>query len=71
MDCLPKGVRLIAVGGVWGEYQNIRCLFVDAGGNGSLRNIRKWGDKGYPIKELGIDAKEIAVGQQFRLGETK
>ena len=69
--CLPEGVPLIAVAGVWGDYQNIRCLFVDVAGSGYMRNIRWWGDKGYPIKELGIDAKEIAVGQQFFLAETE
>lgn len=71
VDCLREGVPLVAVAGVWGDFQNIRCLFVDAEGNGYMRNIRRWGDKGYPIKELSIDAKEISVGQQFRLAETE
>jgi hypothetical protein len=30
-----------------------------------LRNIQRWGDAGYLIKELGLDAKEIEVGQVF------
>ncbi|WP_050604690.1 hypothetical protein [Ruegeria sp. 6PALISEP08] len=59
---LPEGVPLIAVAGVWGDYQNIRCLFVDAGGNGYMRNIRKRRD-GYLIQELGVDAKELKVGE--------
>ncbi|EEE35316.1 hypothetical protein RKLH11_3992 [Rhodobacteraceae bacterium KLH11] len=71
VGCLPDWVQLVAVAGVWGDYQNIRCLFVDVVGIGYMRNIRWWGDKGYPIKELGIDAKEISVGQQFFLSETE
>ncbi|WP_298851606.1 hypothetical protein [uncultured Ruegeria sp.] len=61
--CLPKDVLLIAIAGVWGEYSDIRCLFMDAEGNGYLRNIQKWGDKGFLIRELGLDAKAIEVGQ--------
>ena len=71
MDCLPEGVPLVAVAGVWGDYQNISCLFVEEEENGYMRNIRRWGDKGYLIKELGVDAKEISVGQLFRLAETE
>lgn len=71
VDCLPEGVPLVAVAGVWGHYLNIRCLLMDNFGSGYMRNICKWGDKGYPIKELGIDAKEIEVGQQFRLAKTE
>lgn len=62
VDCLPEGVPLIAVAGVWGDYSNIRCLFMDTDGNGYMRNIRKWGDQGYLIKELGLDAKMLEVG---------
>lgn len=68
---LPSDVELTAIAGVWGDYVNIRCLLFDAEGNGYMRNIRRWGDKGYLIKELGIDAKDIAVGQLFRLAETE
>ncbi|WP_291732577.1 hypothetical protein [Leisingera sp. F5] len=31
---LPEGVPLIAIAGVWGDYSNILCLFMDANGNG-------------------------------------
>ena len=66
VDCLPEGVPLVAVAGVWGDYQNIRCLFVDAVGNGYMRNIRKRSN-GYVIRELGVDAKELKVGESMRM----
>ncbi len=69
--CLPQGVPLIAIAGVWGEYSDIRCLFLDAKGNGYMRYIQNWGDKGFLIRELGLDAKSIEVGQFFYLSETE
>lgn len=66
VGCLPEGVLLVAVAGVWGDYQNIRCLFVDAEGNGYMRNVRKRRD-GYVIRELGVDAKELKVGENVRV----
>jgi len=63
--CLPSGIAVKAIAGVWGDYVNVRCLFEDADGNRYLRNIQRWGDAGYLIKELGLDAKEIEVGQVF------
>jgi len=65
VDCLPSDTTVTAIAGVWGDYVNIRCLFEDGDGNRYLRNIRRWGDAGYIVKELGIDAKQIAVGQVF------
>jgi hypothetical protein len=38
---------------------------MDSDGNEYMRNIRKWGEKGYLINELGIDAKDIGIGQVF------
>ena len=67
VDCLPSGTPVTAIAGVWGDNVNIRCLFEDADGNRYLRYIRRWGDAGYIIKELGFDAKEIEVGQIFSL----
>ncbi|UWR27352.1 hypothetical protein K3757_05275 [Sulfitobacter sp. S223] len=67
VDCLPTGMPLTAIAGVWGNYVNIRCLFEDGDGNRYLRIIHRWGDAGYIVKELGIDAKDIQVGQVFRL----
>lgn len=65
VDRLPEGIALTAVAGVWGDNRNIRCLFTDQQGNRYMRNIVKWGDAGYNIRELGIDAKQIEVGQVF------
>ncbi len=62
VTCSPKGVPLTAVAGVWGDYVNIRCLFEGEDGTRYLRNIRRWEDKGYSIKELGVDAKDLWVG---------
>ena len=59
---LPSGAPLTAIAGVWGDYS-----FEDADGNKYLRNIRKWGDAGYFIKELNLDAKAIEAGQMFSL----
>ncbi|MEP3895175.1 MAG: hypothetical protein ABJN52_14410 [Litorimonas sp.] len=67
VDCLPSDIPVTAIAGVWGDNVNIRCLFEDTDGNRYLRNIRRWGDAGYIIKELGLDAKEIEVGQTFKL----
>lgn len=62
VERLPEDRPLIAVAGVWGDYQDIRCLFVDSEGNGYLRSIRRRRD-GYLIQELGVDAKELRVGE--------
>jgi hypothetical protein len=64
---LPAEVKLTAVAGVWGDKRNIRCLFIDPLGNGYMRNIVKWGNAGYIISELELDAKAIAVGAEFTL----
>lgn len=64
VSVLPTGVPLTAVAGVWGDYANIRCLSEDDHGNRYLRNI--YGDsRGYFIRELGVNGKEIKVGTVF------
>lgn len=65
VDRLPDGIPLVAIAGVWGDYGNIRCLFMDAEGNRYMRNIRKWGDKGYAIQELNTEATQILAGEVF------
>lgn len=65
---LPEGVPLMAVAGVWGDYANIRCLFVDEAGNRYLRNISGRGGE-YVIRELGVNAKEIGAGAVFVVSE--
>lgn len=67
VDCLPSGIPVTAIAGVWGDYVNIRCLFEDGDGNLYMRNIVRWGDAGYIVKELGICAKQIEVGQLFQV----
>lgn len=67
VDHLPTGVTLKAIAGVWGDYANIRCLFECANGKRYLRDIRRWGDAGYFVGELNLDAKAINVGQTFKL----
>lgn len=61
---LPAGVPLMAIAGVWGDYANIRCLFADEAGNQYLRNISGRGGQ-YVIRELGVNAKEIAPGTVY------
>lgn len=64
VSTLPTGVSLVAIAGVWGDYSNIRCLFMTEDGKGYLRNISGRGGQ-YIIRELGVNAKEIKVGAVF------
>lgn len=29
VDRLPEGIPLMTIAGVWGDYSDIRCLFID------------------------------------------
>ncbi len=29
VDRLPEGIPLLAIAGIWGNYSDIRCLFID------------------------------------------
>ena len=40
VDCLPSGIALTAIAGVWGDYVNIRCLFED--GEGIYTEFTRW-----------------------------
>ena len=62
---LPEGVCSTAFAGVWGDNRNIRCLFIDAQGQGYMRDIVKRGNGGYIIRELRVDARQIEVGRVF------
>lgn len=65
---LPTGVPLMAIAGVWGDYADIRCLFEDEERNRYLRKI--YGRNGeYIIRELGVNAKDIAAGKVFVVDE--
>jgi hypothetical protein len=63
---LPTGVPLVAIAGVWGDYSNIRCLFVARDGSRYRRHIIGRAGR-YLITELGVSAKGIAVGEVFVL----
>lgn len=65
---LPSNTKLTAIAGIWGDYRNIRVLFVDESGNKYLRNITTGGSGIYRITELKINAKEITIGQVFEVG---
>lgn len=64
---LPEGVPLMAFAGVWGDYSDIRCLFIDADGNGYRRHISGRGGE-YIIRELDLNAKGLQVGQMVMSG---
>lgn len=66
VSTLPTGVYLAAIAGIWGDYSNIRCLFMTEDGKGYLRNISGRGGQ-YIIRELGVNAKEIKVGAVFKV----
>ncbi len=62
VDRLPEGIPLMAIAGVWGDYSDIRCLFIDQTGQTYRRHII--GRVGqYVIRELDLNAKELLVGQ--------
>ncbi len=63
VDCLPEAIPLIAIAGVWGDYSNIRCLFIDAERNGYRRHINGRAGE-YIIRELDLNAKDLEVGQR-------
>lgn len=63
IDRLPEGIPLMAIAGVWGNYSDIRCLFIDQTGQTYRRHIT--GRTGqYIIRELDLNAKEMQVGQR-------
>lgn len=49
VSTLPAGVYLAAIAGVWGDYSNIRCLFMTEDG------------KGYPAPSLVIESGRITA----------
>lgn len=62
IDCLPEGVPLMAVAGIWGDFSDIRCLFFDQTGQTYRRHITGRAGQ-YVIRELDLNAKELQVGQ--------
>jgi hypothetical protein len=56
---LPEGIGMKAVAAVWGDRQNLRCLFdTDAGDR--LQRTVYW-NGGYMIEELGVSGKELEL----------
>lgn len=62
VDRLPEDIPLMAVAGVWGNYSDIRCLFIDQTGKTYRRHITGRAGE-YTIHELNMNAKEVQVGQ--------
>ncbi|SLN19556.1 hypothetical protein ROA7450_00628 [Roseovarius albus] len=59
---LPEGIPLMAIAGIWGDYSDIRCLFIDQTGKTYRRHITGRAGR-YIIRELDLNAKEVDVGQ--------
>lgn len=62
VDRLPEDIPLMAIAGVWGDYNDIRCLFIDQTGKTYRRHITGRAGR-YNIRELDLNAKEVDVGQ--------
>lgn len=62
VDRLPEGIPLMAIAGVWGDYSDIRCLFIDQDGQTYRRHITGRAGR-YVIRELDWNANELQVGQ--------
>lgn len=66
VDRLPEGIPLMAIAGVWGDYSDIRCLFIDQTGQTYRRHITGRAGQ-YNIHELDLNAKEMLVGQVVKV----
>lgn len=62
VDRLTSGIPLMAIAGIWGDYSDIRCLFIDQTGQTYRRHIHGRAGQ-YIIRELDLNAKELGVGQ--------
>jgi len=62
---LPKGRTLTAVAGVWGDYSDMRILFVDVdSGERMCRTVFNGTD--YYVPEIGRKGRDIAIDEQFK-----
>lgn len=62
VDRLPEDIPLMAIAGVWGDYSDIRCLFIDQ--TGKTYRLHITGRAGlYVIRELEMNAQVLEVGQ--------
>lgn len=60
---LPKNETYTAVAGVWGDYHDIRCLFISSSKKRYCRT--GFSSNRYLIKELEIHGNLIQVDQKF------
>lgn len=60
---LPKDVELTAIAGVWGDYSNLRCLFVTAEGDRICRTV--FNRLKYWVPEIERHGKEIVADETF------
>ena len=56
---LPAGIGMKAVAAVWGDRQNLRCLFETDTGERLQRTV--YWNGGYLIEELGVSGKELEL----------
>lgn len=63
VERLPSGISIIAVAGVWGDNQNLRCLFELEDG----RKVRRetYFQSGYELLELGWSGKKLVAGKKY------
>ena len=63
---LPTSVKLTAIMGVWGDNQNLRCLFITEDGEPLLRHCF-WRGKGpeYWIPELERSGRDLRPGEEI------
>jgi hypothetical protein len=66
VDRLPEDVPLMAIAGIWGDYSDIRCLFIDQTGKTYRRHLTGRAGQ-YIIRELDLNAKEMLVGQVVKV----
>lgn len=60
---LPMGIELTAVAGVWGDYSNLRCLFMTSDGDKICRTV--FNRLKYWVPEIERHGKEVQAGEIF------
>lgn len=65
---LPTGIELTAIAGVWGNYSDLRCLFISESGKQICRTV--WSRTKYYIPELEKHGKDIKIGECFVVPKT-
>ena len=62
---LPRDIKLTAVAGIWGDYQDIRCLFTSDAGDKYCRTVYHRAE--YYIPEISVYAKNISPDDVFNV----